>query len=313
MDFDGHFDLLNQINKEDEYPEKCCENLKNFVFLDEIVHCKICDNIVSNIIDSPEWRFYGHNDNKNVNPTRCGMPVNILLPESSLGSSVSNTNKNNSMNKISMYQKWNSMPYKERSLYKVFTDIQNKCIKNNLPEIIISTAKSLYKNISENKISRGSNRIGVIVACIYYACKECDVPRSINELSTMFDITPKIITKGCKIYNDIMRKNKNKMRKIGYKSVNLNDFIERFSHQLKLSENDIKNIFIISNKCEELGIINDNTPPSMAAGCIYLYIKKNKLDIYKNQISQVCKISEVTINKCYKKLESNEEIIKLIS
>ena len=110
-----------------------------------------------------------------------------------------------------------------------------------------------------------------------------------------------------------MRSNKNKMRKIGYKSVNLNDFIERFSHQLKLSENDIKNIFIISNKCEELEIINDNTPPSMAAGCIYLYIKKNKLNIYKNQISEVCKISEVTINKCYKKLESNEEIIKLIS
>ena len=203
------------------------------------------------------------------------------------------TNKNNNMNKISMYQKWNSMPYKENNLYKVFTDIQNKCIKNNLPEIIISTAKSLYKNISENKISRGSNRTGVIAACIYYACKECDVPRSINELSTMFDITPKIMTKGCKIYNDIMITNKNKMRKIGYKSVNLNDFIERFSHQLKLSENDIKNIFIISNKCEELEIINDNTPPSMAAGCIYLYIKKKKLNIYKNQISEVCKISKL--------------------
>ena len=31
--------------------------------------------------------------------------------------------------------------------------------------------------------------------------------------------------------------------------------------------------------------------------------------IYKNQIADVCKISEVTINKCYKKLESNEEIL----
>ena len=51
----------------------------------------------------------------------------------------------------------------------------------------------------------------------------------------------------------------------------------------------------------------------MAAGCIYLYIKKNKINIYKNQISEVCKISEVTINKCYKKLESNEDILKLIS
>ena len=314
MEFNEHFDLLNTLNQGDDCKQKCCENVNNFISLDEIIHCKICDKIISNIIDSPEWRFYGHNDNKNINPTRCGMPVNILLPDSSLGSSVSNTNRNNNnMNKISTYQKWNSMPYRERSLYKVFTDIQVKCTSNNLPEIIISTSKSLYKNISENKISRGANRIGVIASCIYYACKECNVPRSINELSTMFDISPKIMTKGCKIYNEIMRTNKNKMRKLGYKSINLNDFIERFSHQLKLSEKDIENIFLISKKCEELKIINDNTPPSMAAGCIYLYIKKNKINIYKNQISEVCKISEVTINKCYKKLESNEDILKLIS
>ena len=313
MEFDGHFDLLNSLNQENNCKKKCCENVNNFIFLDEITHCKVCECVISNIIDTPEWRFYGHSDNKNVNPTRCGMPVNVLLPDSSLGSSVSNTNRNNNMNKISMYQNWNSMPYRERSLYKVFTDIQTKCIKNNLPEIIITTSKSLYKNISENKISRGANRIGVIAACIYYACKECSVPRSINELSTMFDISPKIMTKGCKIYNEIMRTNKNKMRKLGYKSINLNDFIERFSHQLKLSEKDIENIFLISKKCEELKIINDNTPPSMAAGCIYLYIKKNKINIYKNQISEVCKISEVTINKCYKKLESNEDILKLIS
>ena len=49
----------------------------------------------------------------------------------------------------------------------------------------------------------------------------------------------------------------------------------------------------------------------MASGCIYLYIKINDLNIHKKDISDICKISEVTINKCYKKLEKNEEIMKL--
>ena len=45
----------------------------------------------------------------------------------------------------------------------------------------------------------------------------------------------------------------------------------------------------------------------MAAGCIYLYIKINNLSINKKQISEICKISEVTINKCFKKLEPHIE------
>ena len=45
----------------------------------------------------------------------------------------------------------------------------------------------------------------------------------------------------------------------------------------------------------------------MAAGCIYLYIKERNLEISKSDISEVCKISEVTINKCYKKLELRKE------
>ena len=50
-------------------------------------------------------------------------------------------------------------------------------------------------------------------------------------------------------------------------------------------------------------IISENTPPSIAAGCIFYYIKKKEMDISKKDISDICIISEVTINKCCKKLE----------
>ena len=68
------------------------------------------------------------------------MPTNALLPESSLGTNISNRGGNEKMNKVNMYQKWNSMPYKERSLYKVYKDIELKCIDNDLPIIISNTA-----------------------------------------------------------------------------------------------------------------------------------------------------------------------------
>jgi len=48
----------------------------------------------------------------------------------------------------------------------------------------------------------------------------------------------------------------------------------------------------------------------MAAGCIYLYIKLMNLKINKKMISSNCLISEVTINKCYKKLISDTKFIE---
>jgi transcription initiation factor TFIIIB Brf1 subunit/transcription initiation factor TFIIB len=52
-------------------------------------------------------------------------------------------------------------------------------------------------------------------------------------------------------------------------------------------------------------LVDQNTPPSIASGCIYLYCLENKLSFNKKDISRVCLISEVTINKCYKKLYDN--------
>jgi transcription initiation factor TFIIB len=212
------------------------------------------------------------------------------------------------MNRVNRYQQWNSMPYKERSLYKVYMNISEKCLAADLPKIIYETAQSYYRNISETKISRGSNRIGIIAACIYYACKECGVPRSTGELSALFDIDSKIMTKGCKNFTEITRMSKDRKRIQSQKSINLHDFTERFCHKLKVDPLHQEQIKKLSELCESLDLVNDNTPPAMASGCIYLYLRHKNIEIDKKDISDICKISEVTINKCSKKIESNQEI-----
>ena len=306
--FDDYFKTLGKINYI-EREIKCCEMKDNFNYNDKgETFCKICNNTISNIIDSPEWKNY--KDSKNN--TRCGMPSNVMLPQSSMGTTIKMDNNTN-MSRVNKYQQWNSMPYKERSLYKVYKDIEEKCIYGELPLVISETAQSYYLIISKTKISRGSNRIGIIAACIYYACKECEVPRSTNELSSIFKINNKIMTKGCKNFTEIMRISEDRKRIQSHKSINLHDFIDRFSHKLNLCEEDKKNIKEISKKCEDLNLINDNTPPAMASGCIYLYVKLKNLSIDKKEISEICKISEVTVNKCAKKLEDNQCLINKLN
>ena len=310
MDYDECFRALDDMFSEKTIQETtCCDKIENYQESDGVIVCRKCSQLITNIIDGPEWRFYG-GEGKGGNPSRCGMAVNPLLPQSSLGSSMSGYAKNHAMKKIGQYQMWNSMPYGERSLYKVFVEIDTKCQKGGFPKIIPQTAKSLYRILSETKVSRGANRVGVIAACVYNACKECGVPRSPNEISQMFDIESKVMTKGCKNYTEIMRMSKgNKNRITDLKSINLDDFIERFAYNLKFTETEIQIIMRLSSVSQDLGLISDNTPASMAAGCIYLFSKYSQKSITKKEISDVCKISEVTINKCMKKLESNTDMI----
>jgi transcription initiation factor TFIIB len=263
-------------------------------------------------LDGPEWRYYGSGDSKSSNPTRCGMPTNSLLPHSSMGTTISNRGGGSNMNKVRRFQKWNGIPYKERSLLKVFQNITEKCNKAGLPPIIIKEAHSLYNIISQNKISRGGNRIGLITACVYFACVDCKVGRSVNEIAEIFQIKNTILTKGCKSFKEIMYQNKNMSRVNTYKTVGVEDFLDRFCSKLELNNEDIESIKKIAKVCKERGLVCENTPPSMASGCIYLYLKSKNILKDKKVLAGVCKISEVTINKCCKKIEKELDIQEIL-
>ena len=313
--FQQHYDFLNTLEPSKNAPcVKCCEKKENHQEFEGVIKCKECLNTICNISDSPEWRYYGSNDSKNSDPTRCGMPVNNLLPESSVGSSISFNSNGKTMNQIRKYQQYNQMPYKERSLYKVFCDIATICKKSNLPTKIQEEAKSLYKIVSATKISRGSNRQGIIAACVYFACKECNVPRSSKEVSEMFNLSVTVMTKGVKKCQEIIFMNKsNKQRLTTKNSIQPIDFIDRFCNKLELTnEEQIDEIKEICNIAIRNNIITENTPPSIASGSVYFYIKYKGLEINRKNISDVCKISEVTINKCSKKLEDNKELFSNI-
>jgi transcription initiation factor TFIIIB Brf1 subunit/transcription initiation factor TFIIB len=56
-------------------------------------------------------------------------------------------------------------------------------------------------------------------------------------------------------------------------------------------------------KIEKESMMPENTPHSIAAGIVYFISQICKLNISKRDVKNVSEISEVTINKCFKKLE----------
>jgi transcription initiation factor TFIIIB Brf1 subunit/transcription initiation factor TFIIB len=65
----------------------------------------------------------------------------------------------------------------------------------------------------------------------------------------------------------------------------------------------------VAKKVENENLIPDNTPNSIAAGIVYFVSQLFELNKSKSEIKSICGVSEVTINKCYKKLEAIKEIV----
>ena len=161
----------------------------------------------------------------------------------------------------------------------------------------------MFKILSETKISRGNNIQGIKAACIYIACKKLNVPRSSKEIADMFSIDVKIMTKGCKLFMENMHLSRTKTPYKVKASTPL-DYIERFCSNLKISDELCTICKYVVSRTKNLEIIEDNTPASIAAGTIFLVCSVCNFKKTKKEVSKACKISEVTISKCYKKIIS---------
>lgn len=284
---------------------RVCDHCKsNDIILEENIYtCRCCGSITDKFIDmTAEWRFYGSEDSKSTDPTRCGLPINHLLPESSLGSVIGrNVKESYEMKLIRKYHMWNSMTYKERSLYNIFDNITVNAINHGIPTSIIEEAKMFYKTVSENKISRGENRNGIIASSIYMSCKSNKVPRSTKEIAKIFNLKTKTMTKGCKKFQDVM--------KLNVESTCADDFIQRFCSKLSL-DTEIRDLCReIVAKADELCVVSENTPPSISAGSIYLCNVVCGLGISKKDMAAACELSQVTLSKCYKKLYDHRRLL----
>ena len=62
----------------------------------------------------------------------------------------------------------------------------------------------------------------------------------------------------------------------------------------------------MAEQVEELGIGQENMPPSLAAGCVAFVLKRCEgLDISLAQIATVSEISLATLQKCLRRLEQH--------
>jgi len=271
-----------------------------------------CAIIYKDVLDySPEWRFYGAEDKNANDPTRCGNPINPLLVESSFGCKVlSNNNSSYEMKKIRKWTEWQSMPHKEKSLYDEFQFITTMAQNAGVPKIFIDDAMVLHKDISEQKMFRGMNRDGIKAASIYISCRLNGCPRTAHEIAEIFKLDKTSATNGCSMAVNILHnieRNMDPSQKTDLCVTMPSSFIERYCSRMNFNKEMSMLAKFVTTKIEKNNIISDNIPHAIAAGVVYFISQIYGMNINKMDIKTISGVSEVTINKCYKKLCSIKE------
>jgi transcription initiation factor TFIIB len=269
-----------------------------------------CSIIYKDVLDhTAEWRYYGADSSQLSDPTRCGMPVNPLLVESSYGCKVLCDGPSTyEMRKIRRYSEWQAMPYREKAQYDEFQRITIVAHNNEIPKIIIDESLRHHKRISEHKTFRGLNRDGVIAASVYVACRIHNCPRTAKEIATIFSLDITSATRGCKnalvIINELECDMVNS-DKTAFCKTTPNAFIERYCSRLNMNTELTQVCLFVASRIEKRQLIPENTPHSIAAGIVYFIAQTCGLNISKRDVNRVSEISEVTINKCFKKLDAH--------
>ena len=271
-----------------------------------------CGIIYRDVLDeTAEWRYYGADDSNMNDPTRCGMPINPLLKESSYGCKViCNSKSTYEMRKIRRYTEWQSMPYKEKSQYDEFEIIKVMSHNAGIPKIIVDEALRQHKKLSEMKTFRGCNRDGIIAASVYIAGRIHNYPRTAKEIASIFHLDNTSATRGCKNATNLLNnseKDKLNNNKTHFYQTKPTSFIERYASRLNFNKELTMLCKFVAKKIEENSMIPENSPPSVAAGIVYFVAQSCNLNISKKKVNMCSEISEVTINKCFKKLEKFKE------
>ena len=214
------------------------------------------------------------------------------------------------MRKIRRYTDWLGMPYKEKSQYDEFQKITILGQQGGIPKLIIDDAMRYHKKISEAKTFRGLNRDGIIAASIYISARVNRFPRTAKEIATIFHLDSTAATKGCKNAISIINELECDLANTDKTSLchtTPASFIDRYCSKLNINDELTRVCQFVAIRIQRNSLIPENTPHSIAAGIVYFVSQICNVSVSKRAVSNVSEISEVTINKCYKKLTSMTE------
>lgn len=224
---------------------------------------------------------------------RTGSPISELLPDMGLSTIIDKNNINNP--DLKRAAKWNSrMTWDKRNMLIATTELKRIASNLNLPDHIKKAAIRLYKEAFRKKLLRGRSINGMVAACLYFACREEKLPRTLQEILDETSISAK----------NVRRCYRTLIRELNLKAPSTDpiSLIPRYIAELHLDAEiekiTIKLLRTFMSKFSTSG----KDPKGLCAGALYLVSKVKNKRISQKEIANLVGVTEVTLRSRYKEL-----------
>ncbi len=163
-----------------------------------------------------------------------------------------------------------------------------------LPQEVKQTAVDVYRNAVKKHLVLGKSIESVAAAVLYSACRQCNVPRTLDEISSASGISRKKIGR---VYKHISQE-------LGFNLAPASpiEYVPRFCSELRLYDGVQVKAVDILKWASEKGIINGHNPTSMAAAAVYIASILCNDRKTQQEVARAAGITEVTVRNNFKEL-----------
>ena len=212
-------------------------------------------------------------------------------------STVIGTNKDSAGNALSVKSKYefNRLRMWDRrsksrssvSLSKAFTLLNSMKTKLAIPDSVVERTAFIYRKVVAANLTRGRTIASLLTAALYIACRESDIPRTLDELVAISNIEKKALFRDLSVIL--------KRLDITLGQYDTSSFVVKLSNNMKLSEKTKRMALEILRRSKKKRLTAGKHPVAMAAASVYMSTLLNNENITQSSLSRNAGVSDVTI------------------
>ena len=305
--------MLN-TNKFEIHSNHCPSCGKNQIIVDERIGelcCTRCGFVISeNMVDvGAEWHSFSEDTR---NRTRVGNRTSILIHDMGLSTIIGKTNQDvtgktishkmkNSFNRLRLENNRTQISSSsDKNFVQAFADMNTLKIKLALSDSIIETAAYRYRKAVEKGIIRGRSIKGMVGACVYFACRDAEISRTLNDVAKAINFPKKDLSR---CYRTLLKE-----FEIVMPPPNPINSVSKIVNIVGFSENTKRKEIEFLEKEKTIGGFEGRDPNGLAGAVLYVIgVIHNEIKSQK-KISLAAGVTEVTIRNRIKGL--NESILR---
>jgi transcription initiation factor TFIIB len=190
----------------------------------------------------------------------------------------------------------------DRNLLRAFSELYMLRDKLGLSDSLVEEAAYIYRKVEDRGLVRGRTIRGMLVACVYLACRQSGYPRTLKDVSVKSNINRKDVAKNTRLV----------MKELGITTPVFDPMkcIVKVANAAQMSERTTRHAFnMMSELLRKKTLTAGKDPMGLAASILYIASKETGEIKTQKDMATAAGVTEVTIRNRIRSLGKDLDLL----